>query len=299
MDFGKTNGKKKITIEIDEEVLENFSQYVDDLEGFDATVELAMQNYILVKNKTKRRICTCNTDVSLRPATKPNQFYQYLTEIAIKSNSEHYSLNTANGYVSAINTIGNIIGKNLWNETSYEKIQNIVKDLNNNSYYNKKNKDSNKTLSNGLARYCEFIAYCNNVQMSDYNENMPIITEPVINETSLARAKNKIRDWAYKDNDFHKIITAFFIAKNFFDDRDINKRLLQSIFEHLGGTNWGYFSPMSNGNPDSSTGQFFSVYYAGSVKLFHEEIKKTLTEYANCYYDESQEDYYKRIVECL
>lgn len=107
--------------------------------------------------------------------SKINNFKKYLVEVAVKEKgSGHYSSNVADSYTSAINWGSEISNINLWDIDNYLEMQNIfsklshsqpgdkIEDKEMRKIYKEKDENSRKTLSNGLKRYIEFLAWQKN-----------------------------------------------------------------------------------------------------------------------------------------
>lgn len=143
--FWNKSNKKKIVIELDKDY------YPAGILLFDKNQLNSIFSAFIEKQAQ-------NTGKSYED--KKDKFVEYLTEIAIKSNKEHYSINTANSYKSAINTIGeDFLNINLWAVNNLNEIKEIIEKLSTNSAYLARNEETNATLSNGLARYKEFIEH--------------------------------------------------------------------------------------------------------------------------------------------
>lgn len=281
MSLFRTSGKKKLTIEIDEKVYNAFSQCVDDMSSLDDTIERAMRNYITEKNKIKEPDSIVQSEPITGktkhhnnfPATKANQFMQYLEEIAISNNGKHYSPNTANGYKSAITTIGKMIERDLWQITSPEDICDIIEQLAYNSYYNQKNKDSNKTLSNGLARYREFLTYL----CSDDSFNCSNVSNP--ERDSL---EGLLQKWLRKKTAPYNVMKTYFVLSS--GGKTVTKdRMQRYAFNELHENNFQpIFCNMKNGGNPVSAYRIFDLKYNhswGEIVVLTDDVKEIIEKY--------------------
>ena len=148
MFWNKAN-KRKIVIELDE------NNYPAGILFFDKN----QLNDIFYNLNQKTSRGSYSTDRTYED--KKDRFVEYLTEIAVKNiRNEHYATTTANSYKSAINTISNdFLNIDLWAISNSNEIKEQIESLISNTQYIKKNEESNSTLSNGLARYKEFLEY--------------------------------------------------------------------------------------------------------------------------------------------
>ena len=82
-----------------------------------------------------------------------DRFYDYLIK-------KVYTENKAKDYVTAINSISEKLGTDLWNINDIKIIENIEQTiLSKNSEYNQMNTDGNEMYRDGLQRYKEFLEY--------------------------------------------------------------------------------------------------------------------------------------------
>jgi len=103
---------------------------------------------------------------------KVANFKKYLVEVACKKRGVgHYTYNVANSYTKGVNCVTKITGKNLWAIDDYSKIKSLLQELSHpdprstkidikvRRKYEEEDIKSNKTNSNGLKRYGEFLAW--------------------------------------------------------------------------------------------------------------------------------------------
>ncbi len=272
--FG-TSGKKKLTIEIDEKVYNAFLQYMDENSCLNDAMEIVMRNYITEKNKIKEPepITGKTKHHNNFPATKANQFMQYLEEIAISNNGKHYSPNTAKGYKSAIKTIGKMIERDLWQITSPEDIRDIIEQLTYNSYYNQKNGNSDNTLSSGLARYGEFLTYL----CSDDSFNCSNVSNP--ERDSL---EGLLQKWLRKKTAPYNVMKTYFVLSS--GGKTVTKdRMQRYAFNELHENNFQpIFSQMKNGGNNVSAYRIFEQRYNhswGEIVVLTDDVKEIIEKY--------------------
>lgn len=87
-----------------------------------------------------------------------SNFKTYLLEIAQKTTGEHYSENVSKTYTSAVNTVSQYVGKNLWKVNASE-LKDIIETLKNDDKFFEIDKRKAFILSNGTKRYKEFLDY--------------------------------------------------------------------------------------------------------------------------------------------
>lgn len=87
-----------------------------------------------------------------------SNFKTYLLEIAQKTTGEHYSENVSKTYTSAVNTVSQYVGKNLW-EVNASELKDIIETLKNDDKFFEIDKRKAFILSNGTKRYKEFLDY--------------------------------------------------------------------------------------------------------------------------------------------
>ena len=147
------NRKEKISIEIDKDLYADFCVKCAQT-SINDVIEQLIKDFLgkkdidIVSQKTYHCLFSDNN--------RKSSFKYYLTQIAQKTNGDHYVDNVANSYSSAINTISKYIEQSLWEMNSVE-ISKIIESLLKDDEFIKK--DGNKTLSNGIKRYKEFLEY--------------------------------------------------------------------------------------------------------------------------------------------
>ncbi len=125
-------------------------------------------------NKDVKQVLTVNSydNSYINKDIKMANFKKYLVEVARKkSGTGHYTYNVANSYTVAVNWGIEITGKNLWAIDDYSEITSLIQELSHpdprstrvdikvRKEYEEKDITSHRTLSNGLKRYGEFLAW--------------------------------------------------------------------------------------------------------------------------------------------
>lgn len=162
MGFWGRGGKEKISIEIDKDLYANFCVKCAQTNVNDV-IEKLIKDYLKAdKDKISINPIIVSSAKDKKNNFKKNSFKEYLTKIAVKTTGEHYSENVSNAYSSAINTCSKYFEVNLWEMDSSTKISESFSIIQKNNVFIQHDKRTQKTLSNGIKRYIEFLEYLEN-----------------------------------------------------------------------------------------------------------------------------------------
>lgn len=155
------NKKEKLTIEIDANVYRDFCVKCAQKNVNDVIVEL-VKNYLGSNQKVNSvqkvdsKVCS---DLEWKyTGDRKKDYRSYLTKIARKSNGEHYSENVSQSYSASVSTVGKYLEKDLW-EMNFLTISEALADLMNDEEFIQRDIKSQRSLSNGVKRYKEFLEY--------------------------------------------------------------------------------------------------------------------------------------------
>lgn len=147
--------KEKFTIEIDKNIYADFcvkcaQKNVNDIiEG-------------LIKNYLKENKAEIKEFFSIKNVTTENvkhDFKTYLTQTAVKTTGEHYSENVSKSYSSAINTCSKYCQIDLWGINNSTKVSELFSKIQKEDDFIDHDNKTQRTLSNGVKRYIEFLEY--------------------------------------------------------------------------------------------------------------------------------------------
>lgn len=150
----KGNGKEKIEISINKKLYSDFCVKCAQ-ENINDVIEGLIENFLNQKDELHSE--PAFSKIILNSDMRSN-FRTYLLEIAQKTTGEHYSENVSRTYTSAINSISQYVGKNLW-EVNSSELKDIIETLQNDNKFFEIDKKKSSILSNGIKRYKEFLDY--------------------------------------------------------------------------------------------------------------------------------------------
>ena len=151
------NKKEKISIEIDKDLYADFCVKCAQTNVNDI-IECLIKDYL----KPKKAEISTNPIIALSTKDKKSNFKYYLTQVAQKTTGDHYSENVSDSYSSAVNKSYKYFEADLWEMDSSTKLSESFSKVQKNDDFIQQDKKTQRTLSNGIKRYIEFLEYLEN-----------------------------------------------------------------------------------------------------------------------------------------
>jgi hypothetical protein len=151
------NKKEKFSIEIDKDLYADFCVKCAQTNVNDV-IECLIKDYL----KPKKAEISTNPIIALSTKDKKSNFKYYLTQVAHKTTGDHYSENVSDSYSSAVNKSYKYFEADLWEMDSSTELSESFSKVQKNDDFIQQDKKTQRTLSNGIKRYIEFLEYLEN-----------------------------------------------------------------------------------------------------------------------------------------